>query len=362
MNVPKPDPIRVGPYVLLDRIESSLPDEIYRATPAEPTREHERFVIRRARRDRRDFKQLSKLFHESAHHDSILDHRNITRFIDLHEDEVGLYLVLEWVRGTSVGAINTLLRNKGRALSFELACHIALETLSGLHYIHTLTDSDGKRMGLVVKNLTTPMLLVSEAGQVKLATSSLARVLIKPKRPMHGPNRFAHEPVEWIAGEKLTACSNVYSVGVILFELLLGRQCFYGSTVEEMLAQISHRGVRVDELSRAGVPERLCEIVQRATYVVPEHRFASALDMALAIADWLKGQGTHRNLASTLARFIWSHGLLENERDERQLVAPFDGATPSSRQKPSDEIDDGSSPDSFGLRKPLGRSDTIPRG
>jgi serine/threonine-protein kinase len=338
------DPIRIGPYTLLGRVDSIQPAEIYYADSSDPESRGQRFVIKVARRERKDFERLRQTFLEDASAGGMVRHPNVTAFLDLLEDDGGLYLVLEYVRGPTIASLNKVIRDRAQALSFDLTAFIAFEILGGLHYIHTMHGEDGRRMGLVVRYLTPRTVLIAPDGQVKLAGEALARVLLKPRRPEHPGERFQHSPIEWIAGEPLTPCSNVYTVGVMMFELLMGRACFYGSTVEEVMAQISSRGVRMEELTRSGVPEELASIVQRATHLVPEHRYASALDMGIAIAQWLKGQEA-KGLPQILVRFVAAHGLLDGAQ-EAQLPVILE---------PVESVED-----SFGMRKPLGRTSTIP--
>jgi eukaryotic-like serine/threonine-protein kinase len=352
-----PTTTKIGAYSLLRRFDSTLPEEVYLADSVLPEHAGQWFIVKVARRERGDFQKLRAAFIDSAQKDSPFQHKNVTAFVELFEDGAGAYLILEYTRGSNLHAVSQFLRGRDAALAEEIACYVAVEMLAGLHYVHTLAGADGKRLGLIVKNLTTPIVQLSSVGEVKIACPTLARVLIKRKHPVDPAERFAHEPIEWIAGEKLTASSNIYTVGVILFELLLGEPCFQAATVEDVLAQISQRGVQISALERGGVPDALCEIVRRATYPVPEHRFASAFDMAFAIAGWLKRSRQHARrlegadgpLSAVLARFLKSHGL--DDCGGERALAPF----VETHTIDAHAASDGS--DAFGLRVLQGRSD-----
>lgn len=333
-----------GGYNFVSRFRSPVAPDVFLAECAMDPIRGQRVLVEHAHKSREDFGDLQAILYNDARTQPAYTHPNLTAVIDFFEAGDGLYLVLEHVEGSNLHAVNGLLQVKAHALEYELAAHVMREALAGLHHLHTCPRADGSAYGTIIQHLLPERVRISNEGDVKLATTGLMRVLSRPENENTGPERFGYASVEWIAGEPLTVTSNVYSAGVMLFELLLGRACFVGTTAEDVMQQIAGRGVRVRELSSAGVPQALCNIVERATRLVPEQRYSSALEMSQALDDWLAERGSHNGRAM-MADFLAAHGLkAKATADEPDTVDMF--------------VERQLGDPSFGLRKPARRSVT----
>lgn len=309
-----------------------------------------RAVIKRVRRSAPSFKQLQQMLLDEARALAHLEHPNVVSLLDVGEDDQGVYLALEYVDGTDLRQINGRLRARKEALPFELGCYVTLEVLRGLHYAHTAVGHDGRPMNIVHRDVNPSNVLVSFTGHVKLTDFGVVHMRERIQDTTEAglvKGKFAYISPEYIAGEPCSVQSDIYAAGVMLFELLTGRECFSGATPYEIMWKIVNRGVPLRRLEREGVPEELYRIVQRATSGAPERRHATAQELANGLEGWLMRSGRHAT-PWVLATFFSRHDLYPTPRapgapalaaidaGARALVVEVDPASAPEDQEPDE--------------------------
>lgn len=291
-----------------------------------------RAVVKRVKRSRPDFQQLQEMLLDEARATACFDHPNLVSLFDVGETEQGVYLALEYVEGSDLRRVNAKLRARKEALPFELAVFITVEVLRGLHHAHTSKDRDGRLLEIVHRDVNPSNVLIARSGHVKLADFGVVRMRERVQQktePGLVKGKYAYLAPEYIAGEPCSIQTDVYAAGIMLFELLSGRECFAGKTAYEVMWKIVNKGVPMYRLEREGVPEDLQRIVQRATAMAPERRYQSAQDMANALEAWLMRSGRHAT-PWVLSVFFHRHDLLPNKRDSSRVIplANLDVVTP----------------------------------
>ena len=289
-----------------------------------------RAVIKQVKRSRPDFHHLQRMLLDEARATACFDHPNLVSIFDVGETEQGLYLALEYVEGTDLRRVNQKLRTRKEALPFELACYLAAEVLRGVHHAHTARGPDGQPLEIVHRDVNPSNVLVSTSGHVKLADFGVVRMRerIQPKtEPGLVKGKYAYLAPEYIAGEPCSVQTDVYAAGIMLFELLSGRECFTGTTAYEVMWKIVNKGVPMYRLQREGVPEDLQRLVARATSMVPERRYTSAQDMANALEAWLMRSQKHAT-PWVLSVFFHRHDLFQRPVD--QSYQPISGSRSGS--------------------------------
>lgn len=266
-------------------------------------------IVKHAPSDHDNYEELREQLLDEALEVASTIHPNLTGVADCIENDDGMYLVLEHVDGINLAeAVKTLL-DRSQAFSFELVAFLCTEVLKAMQHLHTARDPNGKQLLLVVRDVTPSNVLLSPSGRVRLANRSLAAALEK-KRRRSAAQLFAYFAPECIAGEPFSIASDLYGVGVMLWELLVGRQCFAGEKKNDVLNAILKRGVPVQDLHLVKTPSRLTAIVERATAFVPERRFQSAIEMARALETFLRETAMHTEMASLFAHFLVSSKLI----------------------------------------------------
>ena len=215
---------------------------------------------------------ISGLIRE-AHVGFGLQHRNIVPVLDLVRDGRGVFVVMELVDGPTLRQLLRACRNG--ELSLETACYIVQSVAAGLGCAHAQPDG-----GIVHGDVSPENILLSTAGQVLVSDFGNARPAgTVTKRPW---GKWAYMAPEQMRGGALTPRSDVFSLGVILYELITGRDLFPHPGSEEQRA--AHTVIARPRTVRSEIPRGLDAICMRALARDPRRRFRSMTELSAALA------------------------------------------------------------------------------
>jgi eukaryotic-like serine/threonine-protein kinase len=155
-------------------------------------------------------------------------HPNVVSVQELGREHDDLYLVMEYLEGESLGGLMRRLWSHGQSLGPALACHLIAETAAGLHAAHELVDSSGRSQELVHRDVTPQNVFVTYAGDVKLLDFGIAKAENRSTRTETGlvKGKFAYMSPEQCLGKPLDRRSDVFALGILLYELTTGRRLF----------------------------------------------------------------------------------------------------------------------------------------
>src|SRR5689334_14437275 len=189
---------------------------------------------------------------------SLLKHRNIVQIFDVGLGDDGQYfLVMEFVDGKDLGAIQRGLETMRRRIPFDLVLHMGAEICEALEHAHSARAPDGKSMSLVHRDVSPSNVLLSRAGEVKLTDFGIAK-RAESESTGHGAVRgkFAYISPEQARNEHLDPRSDVFSVGILLWELVTNRRLFSGlGDIEALRAVREGQVPRPREIDRELSPE-----------------------------------------------------------------------------------------------------------
>ena len=225
-------------------------------------------------------------FEREATTASRMSHHNIVNLLDVGQDGEYRYLVMEFVRGKT---LKDVIQDRG-ALTPEVAGQIAIRILSALQHAH--------KNGIIHRDIKPQNILVHSDGHIKVADFGIARVagsstISRSDSVMGSVHYFSPEQAR---GEEVTFASDLYSVGVVLYEMLTGQPPFDGDTpVAIALQHINGKAQPMHEIN-AAVPPAMERVVEKAMEKRPEKRYQSALEMAQDLqralqdpqGDWLE--------------------------------------------------------------------------
>ena len=263
-----------GRYRLLELLGQGGMATIYRARDAQLERDVAVKLLRPEFGKDPDF--LAR-FRDEARAAASLNHPNITAVFDFGEDVSGPYIVMELVDGQDLGAI---LRENG-PLAPRQAARVAAEVAKALHAAHV--------RGIVHRDVKPSNVLVGRDGRVKVADFGIARALAESQLTMPGMTMGSvhYFSPEQARGEVATAASDIYALGIVLFEALTGQRPFSGDGAAAVaLARLTTTPPRPSAL-RPGVPGPLDAIVLRAMALDPAARYATAAAVANALEGYL---------------------------------------------------------------------------
>lgn len=255
--------------------------EVYRAAAPAPAGAERIVVIKRMLPRIASDASARAMFAEEAHIGAHVRHPNVVQVLDFGEAEEHPYLVLEFVQGVDLWRLMRFLTRTGRALTVPQAIFIAREMLAGLHAVHEASDETGARLGVVHRDVSPSNVLLSLHGEVKLGDLGIARARLREKFPTTAVSERAKGKLGYLAPEQVRGGesdrrADIFSAGVVIAELLMGRPLFSGGSELAVLLAIRDSKVHPFLEFSAQLPPGLGELVVDALAQKPARRHASA--------------------------------------------------------------------------------------
>jgi serine/threonine-protein kinase len=330
--VSAPTPKQVGRYQILDRLAVGGMAELFKATL---TGEHgfEKLVaIKKILPHLATDRSFVEMFIDEARITAQLDHRHIVQVFELGTDADTPYIAMQFVDGLDVLA---LLRECARAqirLPPELAALIARDVLDALDYAHNALSADGRALGIIHRDISPGNVLLSWRGDVKLTDFGIARAAERRHKTEAGTlkGKYGYMSPEQVSGGEVDARSDLFSVGILLAEMVMARRLFTSTSDLDILLMV--RDARLDRLHKyaSEFPVELRVLAVRALQRRPEDRWQSAAQFRDAIDDWIRrtSRVTARDLAALIGSVINAptaelDGVVAQETEESALSGPM---------------------------------------
>ncbi len=275
-----------GKYRLVEPIASGGMADVWRAevTGAEGVvKEVALKLVRGEHAARSDF---VRMFVEEARLASRLGHANVVQLFEFDQVDGRYYIAMELVRGRHLGRVVERARELGVRFGLPRAAQVGADVARALSYAHRLADG-GRPLGLVHRDVSPHNVLVSFEGEVKLADFGIARAMDRAGLTDPGTvkGKAAYMAPEQARGERVDARADVFSLGVVLWELCAGRRLFSRDTdAATVAAALSGEPVAPPSAWNEEVPAELDRIVLRALERDPARRTGSAQELAAELA------------------------------------------------------------------------------
>jgi len=228
--------------------------------------------------------QFIRMFLDEARLAALLDHPNIVRIIEVGHDGEDYFLVMELVQGKPLSAVLRKAAREHRPPTPALTSYLISQAAHGLAYAHTLTDGDGRPLGVVHRDVSPQNVLLSFEGGVKMIDFGVARAFGRVAHTSPGglKGKIDYMSPEQASAEEVDHRADVFALGVVLWEALTGRRLFRRETeLATMRAIVDDPIPHPAEI--ASIPPELDAIVMRALRKRKDARFASASEMAIAL-------------------------------------------------------------------------------
>jgi eukaryotic-like serine/threonine-protein kinase len=326
-------PKQIGRYQILDRLATGGMAELFKATL---TGEHgfEKLVaIKKILPHLAKDRSFVEMFIDEARITAQLDHRHIVQVFELDYDAGTPFIAMQYVDGLDVLA---LLRECARAqirLPAELAALIARDVLDALDYAHNAIAPDGKPLRVIHRDISPGNVLLSWRGDVKLTDFGIARAAERRHKTEAGTlkGKYGYMSPEQVSGGEVDPRSDLFSVGILLAEMVMARRLFTSTNDLDILLMV--RDARLDRLHKyaSEFPVELRVLTVRALQRRPEDRWQSAAQFRDAIDDWIRrtSRVSSRELAGLIGSVInaptadLEPGVVHPASDESALSGPM---------------------------------------
>jgi eukaryotic-like serine/threonine-protein kinase len=262
-----------------------------------------------------------------------LNHANVVQTYEVLAGEGQLAIAMEYLDGQPLNRVlNRLLRGRSE-LSLPLRLRILTRVLAGLEYAHTLTDLDGSRLEVVHRDVSPQNVFVTYDGQVKLVDFGVAKTLAASHhtRPGTIKGKLAYMAPEQLQQPTVDRRADLFSVGVMLWEMVAGRRMWPGKTEVEIVGYLASGRPLPPLPLDSSLPTGLDAICERALDPDPDRRYQTAADMEMELEAVLAGSAdSHaRNLGKVVslafaAERVERQALIERSvrRTRQQVAAP----------------------------------------
>jgi serine/threonine protein kinase len=313
-----------GDYVILRKLASGGMAEIYLARKAGEAGFFKPLAVKVILPHLAENKRFVDMFLDEARIAVSLQHANIVQVLDLGQIENNYYIVMEFAHGMDLQRVVQKTRKSGRLLPLPYAAKIVSQIAEGLYYAHTKTDQFGQPLELIHRDISPHNILLTFEGLAKLLDFGVAKTRITVKQEEEGvlKGKFSYMSPEQIRGLPLDARSDIFSLGIVLWEICAGVSLFRESSELLTMEAILHRPVQRPRELRGDMPPDLEAIILKALAKRTVDRFENAYEMHRALESYLNRSGwnvTTQHLSAFMQKLFPQeyqeiHQLLEEER------------------------------------------------
>jgi eukaryotic-like serine/threonine-protein kinase len=310
-------PYRFGKYTLLAKLAQGGMGEVFVALLSGAAGFEKLVVIKRILPHLAEDPRFISMFLTEAKLTASLAHPNICQVFELGEIDGDYYLAMEYLEGVSLSRM--VKKRVHRGLDLRIATGIACQALEGLQFAHRFRAPGGGLVGVIHRDMSPSNVFVSSAGLIKVLDFGVAKASHQHKTTVTGlKGKYPYMAPEQIRGMDVDGRSDLFSIGVVLFESITGEPLFHrDNDFDTLQAIVNNERPRASDLRRE-VPLDVDEVIERALRPRREERFASAREMGEALTRAMAPLG---GVASTgeIADFLRRECAQELE-DERGRI------------------------------------------
>lgn len=315
-------PQKVGDYLLERLLGVGGMAEVFVARREGPHGFQKRVAIKRILPQLAHDPRLVAMFCDEARIQSALSHPSLVEIFDFGEHEGQPFIALEYVEGLSAAQLIERVAARNLTVDLAPALSIVREVLQALAYVHAATDEEGRPLGIVHRDVAPANILIGRMGQVKLGDFGIVRSTAIDARTVPGElkGKVGYVSPEQALGMPLDGRSDLFSLSIVLAELLMCRPLFAGETELAVLQSLHGGNLQRLRSDGAHIPAEVRDILIKGLSRWPEQRFQSATELLDAIENvaWRLGLSLGGHV---LAEWLQDLGLVALSSDVQQKPA-----------------------------------------
>jgi serine/threonine protein kinase len=352
---------RIGRYRLIKRLAVGGMADIYLAQEIGPRGYERTCVVKTIRADLVDEEDLITMLMEEARIASCLKHDNIVELYEVGEEAGTHYMAMEFVFGRDLGQIRDRCLDLNQRIPYEHISTILADVLGALFYAHHDATYQGKPLAVIHRDVSPQNIIIGFDGSVKLLDFGLAKAAAQLSRTRAGvlKGKYAYMSPEQVNFEKVDQRADIFSAGIVLWEMLTQRRLFYRPSEYETVKAVMACVVPFPRALRNDIPWPLSWIAYRALRRKPRWRYSNAIKMQRAL---LSNDGRDPKKArDSLAE--WMGQLFQEELQIREHALVRAMSNPGKHRELQDAgfelLEEATEPE-FKLRRPSSVTPVLP--
>ena len=308
-----------GDYVLVKKLATGGMAEIWLARQRGIAGFSRFLVLKKILPHLAEQETFLRMFHDEARTSALLAHPNIVQIHALGQAEGTSFIAMEYIAGENLAQVAWRGLKRGSPFPVEHAARVVADACKALHYAHTLAADDGRPLGIVHRDISPQNILVTYDGEVKVVDFGIAKAASQTVHTQTGmlKGKYSYMSPEQCTGDPVDHRSDIFSLGILLYELVTGKRLFKHDSELMILDMITQRPVVPPSEVRSGVDPALEAVVLRALEKAPGDRFQSARQMQIALEQVLGRLPTLDQRAEIAA---WMQGMFAQEIEEKRRL------------------------------------------
>src|SRR5688572_29570540 len=309
-------------YRVVDRLEAGGMAEVFRGEALSVQGFKKQVAIKRVLPHLAQNRNFIAMFLDEARLGARLNHANIVSVFDIGAADNTYFLVMEFVDGANLKNVTESLRKQGRRYPMKEAVYLCMEACRGLSYAHEMTDDEGNALNIVHRDVSPPNILITRRGEVKLTDFGLAKATTQLEKTDPGvvKGKFSYLAPEAALGQTVDARTDIFAMGIVLWEMLAGRRLFLGETDYQTVKLVQQANVPSLQRLNSEVDAAFEAVLTKALTRNPEERYQNA-----------------REFGDALAGYLFSHKMKVTSYDIANLVKSVLAEKAKERRSPQEQ-------------------------
>jgi serine/threonine protein kinase len=312
---------RLGKYEILKRLAIGGMAEIYLARVSNLPGYQKQLVVKRILPQLASKPDFVEMFLDEARIAATLQHPNIVQTFEVAEADGNYFIVMEYLHGEDLRSLMSILPSHSPAMPLQHALNVIIGVAAGLHYAHEKVGFDGRPLEIVHRDANPQNVIISFDGAVKLLDFGIAKATNRFAETRFGTlkGKVPYMSPEQCRSEALDRRSDIFSLGIMLYELTLGRRLYKGQSDFAVLKQIVEGSVTRPRAIDPNYPEALETIVMRALDKDRAARYQTARELQIELEQLISFEQLHVSQLA-LAQYmeeLFGHKLLSGKHENQ---------------------------------------------
>ncbi|MBH24129.1 MAG: hypothetical protein CMH57_06695 [Myxococcales bacterium] len=332
-----PKPIPFGKYCLLEKISVGGMAEVFKAKAFGAEGFERLLAVKRILNSIAEDETFISMFIDEAKIAGQLNHPNIAQIFDLGKVDGSYFIALEYVSGKDLRTIWERMVRDGAKPDIFMATHVAMKVCAALHYAHTKADASGNPLHIVHRDVSPHNVLLSYEGDTKIIDFGIAKAQGKTSETQVGilKGKFSYMSPEQVRGLHVDHRADIFSLGIVLYEMLTLERLFLGESDFDTLEKIRKVEMAPPTLYNPHIPRELEDIVLKSLAKAADDRFQSASEMYDALDRFMRNQGSYfqsKELASVMKGLFAAEIEMERKKLDHYRTISLDSLKQQQQQ------------------------------